>query len=153
MNGTSKSRRGLTLLEALVSVAILGASMTALGVLISVGSRAAENAREGTTAQIICESIMSEVTAGSIPAAAAGPLVYDPEGIWYYTIDVQPVQTVPLPLLEVHVVVEEGFAQGRQPISFELVRWMPDPTVELPTDAAATMSEEGEEDPTLQEGF
>jgi type II secretory pathway pseudopilin PulG len=144
-----RSRRGLTLLEALVAVAILGASMAALGVLIGIGSRAAEQAREGTTAQILAESVMSEVTAGSLPAESIGPLPYDEEGVWFYTVEVLPVQTVPLPLLEVHVLVEQGFPQG-PPISYQLVRWMPDPSVELPADAAAIVSEE---DPALLEGF
>jgi hypothetical protein len=63
-------------------------------------------------------------------------VAYDEEGRWLYTILVQPVQNPPLPLLEVRVLVEQGLVPGT-PISFELVRWMPDPSVELPADAAA----------------
>jgi prepilin-type N-terminal cleavage/methylation domain-containing protein len=129
-------RRGLTLLEVILAVAILGVSMAALGGLVSLGARSAEEAREGTTAQILCESLMNEVTAGSLPAESIGPVAYDEEGRWLYTILVQPVQNPPLPLLEVRVLVEQGLVPGT-PISFELVRWMPDPSVELPADAAA----------------
>jgi hypothetical protein len=131
-------RRGLTLLEAILAVAILGVAMAALGVLIGVGARSAEQAREGTTAQIIAESVINEIAAGSLPPESVGPLAYDAEATWFYTVSVLPVQSLsaPLPLLEVRVLVEQGAVPG-QPVSFELVRWMPDPSVELPADAAA----------------
>lgn len=136
------ARRGLSLLEVIVALAILGMALAALGVLVRLGLRNAKQARDGTTAQIIAESLMSEVTAGSLPPESVGPAQYDE--FWSYSINVVPLQDPPLPLVEVHVSVQEIASDGVHPVSFDLVRWMPDPSVELPSDSAAVVEEETE---------
>lgn len=134
------TRRGLTLLETILAIAILGVSLAALGVLMRVGARAAEKAREGTTAQILAESLMNEITSGSLPAQSVSPSAYDQ--YWMYAINVQPLQNSVMPLVEVRVTVERPSIDNQPPIRFQLVRWMPDPNVELPTDAAMTSEDE-----------
>jgi len=139
------NRRGLTLLETMLAIAILGLSLAAIGVLVRFGMRNAERARDGTTAQIIAESVMNEVAAGSLPAQSIGLSPYDPNNnTWLVAINVAPLQNPPLPLVEVRVFVQQNLEQEKRPISFELVRWMPDPTVELPADNAAIVGGEGE---------
>jgi hypothetical protein len=115
--------------------------MAALGGLVSLGMRAAERAREGTTAQIIAESLLNEVTAGSLPPDTVAQAQYDE--YWLYSIVVTPLQNPPLPLVEVRVLVEQNpLVIDGQPVSYEVVRWMPDPSVESPADSAAVVEEE-----------
>jgi hypothetical protein len=129
----------------MLAIAILGASLAAIGMLVNLGSRNAERARDGTTAQIIAESVMNEVSAGSLPAQSVGLSPYDPNNdTWLVAVNVVPLQNPPLPLVEVRVYVQQNVPSQKQPISFELVRWMPDPTVELPADNAAIVGAEGE---------
>ncbi|MEQ8785578.1 MAG: prepilin-type N-terminal cleavage/methylation domain-containing protein [Pirellulaceae bacterium] len=145
-----RKRRGLTLLETMLAIAILGTSLAALGVLVRLGMRNAQHARDGTTAQIIAESVMNEVTAGSLPAESVGLSPYDPnDDSWLVAVDVAPLQEPPLPLVEVRVYVQQNLGPEMRPVTFSLVRWMPDPTIELPADNAAIV---GGEDPLLLEG-
>ena len=126
-------RRGLTLLEAILAVAILGMAMASLGTLVTIGARSAEKARDGTTAQLICESVMSQVVSGALPAEAVGLSQYfEDEPLWLYSVAIQPIPqtgTAELPLIEVRVLVQQSPDLSVQPIVYEMVRWMPDPTI------------------------
>jgi general secretion pathway protein I len=144
-----KRRRGLSLLEVLLAMAILGTSLAAIGTLIRLGSHSAVKARELTTAQLLCEAKVAEITSGILPAEPGGPWPFDlPEHAeWEYYVDLQPL---PQPgLLSMTVTVQQDLpenpAQTVQPtpLAFSLVRWIQDPGLELPessteADASAT---------------
>ena len=53
-------RRGLSLLEVMLAIAILGGSIAVIGELIRVGTISAAKTRDLTTAQILCESTLAE---------------------------------------------------------------------------------------------
>ena len=57
-------RRGLSLLEVVLALAILSGAFVALTQLVSTGLRAAANARDLTRAQIMAETVVSEIVAG-----------------------------------------------------------------------------------------
>ena len=59
-------RRGLSLLEVILSIAILGTSMAIIGQVFFAGYRSAVKARDLSDATILCDSIMAELAAGSI---------------------------------------------------------------------------------------
>lgn len=124
-------RRGLSLLEVMLALAILGGSLTAIGMLVRLGSRAAVEARELTNAQLLCESKLAEITAGLLPLEPGGPWNFDlPEQAdWVYFVDVEPLPTPGMVAVTVTVAQDSGNTQ--LPRFFSLVRWMQDPNLIL----------------------
>lgn len=125
----SRSRRdGLSLLEVMLALAILGGALAAIGELMRIGARNAEIARDVTTAQLICESTMAEVELGFIPMQAIGPIeVTDIEyqRDWLYTLSVEPLDDNGLS--SVLVRIEQNPDVFSRPVSFQAIRWLVDP--------------------------
>jgi hypothetical protein len=119
----------LTLLEAMLALAILGLSIAATGELVRIGMRSAAAARDLTTAQLLCESKMAEISAGIVPAEPVLRMQdeFDPE--WVYSIEQQIIEQPGL--LAIRVTVEKDIDVDQRPISFSLVRWIPDPSMAL----------------------
>ena len=69
-NRSRSYREGITLLEIVLSLALIAIAMTLLAQLVSIGNRAAQYARDTSKAQLYCESVMAEVVAGLLPADA-----------------------------------------------------------------------------------
>lgn len=136
----SRPRRsvGLTLLEVILAVAILGLSMVTLAELVRIGSRSSREARELTVAQLLCEAKLAEVSMGLVPAQAASQQPCETDPNWVYTIDVQPGNESGL--LLVMVQVSEAQPSGPRPLQFALTRWLVDPNLELATMTASTSS-------------
>ena len=65
-------RRGLTLLEVLLALAILGGALATIGELMRIGARNAEIARDKTTAQLLAEATMGELEVGFLPLQSQG---------------------------------------------------------------------------------
>lgn len=124
------NRAGLSLLEVMLALAILGASLAAIGELMRIGTRNAELARDLTTAQLLCESTMAEIQLGFIAMQSVGPvqvedLQYQQE--WLYTVTIQPIDTAGL--TSVWVQIEQNPEVFSRPVSFAATRWMIDPSV------------------------
>jgi type II secretion system protein I len=134
------ARGGLTLLEVILALAILGMALVVMGELLRIGARSAEAARDLTMAQIMCDSTLAEVTAGIIPAESIGPTPIEMDPEWLYSISVEP--TGQTGLIAVRVTVDKATASLLRPVSFSIVRWMPDPMYVLPeeTETAAGSS-------------
>ncbi len=132
------ARRGLTLLEAMLALAILGLSIAATGELMRVGLRSAAAARDLTTAQLLCETKMAEISAGIIPPEPVLRMQdeFDPE--WVYSIEQQIIEQPGL--IAIRVTVEKDIDEGRRPISFSLIRWVPDPALALLPEEATSES-------------
>ena len=123
------SRRGLSLLEVILALAILGGALAVLGSIVRVGTRSARHARGRVSAGLHCKSIMAEITAGIIPVEPMQPgalSVPDPEYDWMYSIDVEPTEMEGM--LAVRVDVIENKPLTASPISTFLVRWVLDPS-------------------------
>ncbi len=124
------NRAGLSLLEVMLALAILGASLAAIGELMRIGTRNAELARDLTTAQLLCESTMAEIQLGFIAMQTVGPVeVADPQyqQEWLYTITIQPIDTEGL--TSVWVQIEQNPVVFSRPVSFAATRWMMDVSV------------------------
>ena len=65
------TRRGLSLLEVVLAIAILGMSLATIGQLIRIGARNAVMARDLATAQMYAESTLADVAAGQVTVPAA----------------------------------------------------------------------------------
>lgn len=136
-------RRGLTLLEIMLSLIILGGALVAVGELIRSASRSARDARDWTAAQVVADSLLSEITTGIVPAVPverqADP--YDPD--WVYTIGVEnPSQNG---LLQITIVVERAdvVTNGQTSQPYRLVRWMLDPSLDLAPPASTGSTSSG----------
>jgi type II secretion system protein I len=132
-------RRGLSLLEVILAIAILGMALATIGQLIRIGSRNAIMARDLATAQLYCESTMNEVAAGAIePTSGSGPL--DDLGEWTYDLTVE--STDQENMLSVKVVVAQDTEQYARPVTFTMTRWLIDPAfVEQAAAEEAAMKE------------
>ena len=121
-------RGGLSLLEVLLALAILGGALAAIGELMRVGTRSAEAARDNTTAQMLSETIMSEIVAGMIPAQSVTDAPVDDPTYqleWSYSIVIEQVDQDGL--ISVWVVVNQNPDMFVRPVSYTLIRWMIDP--------------------------
>lgn len=122
------ARSGLSLLEVILAIAILGGAMVVLGQLINLGHTSAIDARDLSEAQILCDTKISEVTAGIIPnSSVSGTDITEAPG-WQYqlTVDKASIEG----LLIVDCTVSQDPAQFSVPVSYRLVRWIPDPDYE-----------------------
>jgi prepilin-type N-terminal cleavage/methylation domain-containing protein len=125
------NRRGFSLLEVLLAIAILGCSLLVVSQFLQMGARSAIESRELTTAQLMCESKMAEFTSGvAIPEAGEFPYSELPDEIdWYYNVELLP--TSQTSLLELRLTVLKQRPQGLKPIQFTLVRWIQDPSLAI----------------------
>ncbi|MGC3967658.1 MAG: type II secretion system minor pseudopilin GspI [Pirellulales bacterium] len=129
------SRRGFTLLEVLLALAILVGSLATLGELVRMGLQNAHRAAASTTAQLLCESKLAEITAGIMPPSSTSAAPLDAEGLWQYAVAVEP--TIDASLLVVRVTVAENLPSQQSPVEYSLVRWMVDPEAAAAAEAAA----------------
>lgn len=139
---TRSPRTGFTLLEVLLALAILVGSLATIGELVRVGLQNAHRAAASTTAQLLCESKLAEITAGITSATSTPPTPLDAEGLWQYAVNVE--LTIDTSLLAVHVTVSENLPPEQGPVEYSLVRWMIDPeataAAEAEVDAASASS-------------
>src|SRR3954467_7711600 len=136
---------GFTLLEVILSLAILAGALAALGEVMRLADRSASTAEDETHAQIIAASIMDELSAGSreLTAVSQTPLDTGDDPPWLYTVEMS--QTQYDELVCVRVRVEQDLEARLQPARFELVRWMPNPDYVPPStgDDSSTSSTTG----------
>ena len=69
--------RGLSLLEVILAIAILGGALVTIGQLIRIGARSAAEARDLTMAQLYAESEMNGIAAGWYPMDEISDEKYD----------------------------------------------------------------------------
>ena len=130
------TRSGLTLLEVMIALAILGTSLAAIGELIRIGADAADRATELTTAQFLCDSKLAEIKSGVYPADSIGPVpfeIFETEEPWEYMVLVDSVDEQGLLLVE--VTVSQIRDDGRPPAMVTLTTWMIDPMMDSEADA------------------
>jgi general secretion pathway protein I len=124
---------GFTLLEIILSLAILAGALAALGEVMRLADQNATSTRDETQAQILASSVMDELIAGVIPLAAVSqsPAAVESDPPWVFSIALE--QTGHAELTGVRVLVEQQADPRLQPARFELVRWLPNPDYVPPT--------------------
>jgi Tfp pilus assembly protein PilV len=129
-------RIGLSLLEVILALTILGVSLAVLGELVRLGARAAANARDMTMAQLLCESMMSQIAAQESGPVAVGETGFPDDPEWSYSVDVQSIDQPGL--VQVTVTVQKSTQQNlawqQANVTFQLVRWMIDPSIQPTAD-------------------
>ena len=119
------NRAGLSLLEVILSIAILGGAMVVIGHLFNLGYRSALQVRIRSDANLLCDSKMAELAAGVIPAKSTGNQTIDGSPGWNYSIDIQP--SLQPGLLTATVTVQRNAEIASNPTSMSIVRFLPDP--------------------------
>ncbi|MDB2686792.1 prepilin-type N-terminal cleavage/methylation domain-containing protein [Mariniblastus sp.] len=132
---TTRSRSGLSLLEVILSLAILGVSMVAIGHLFNLGFRSAADMQLRSEANMIADSTMAEVAAGVIDFSSSGGAV-ESSPLWRYEIETQNSSQPGLLSVTVRVSLEDASTNN---ISVSLVRLIVDPDFE-PDQEVATGS-------------
>lgn len=138
----SRVRRGMTLFEVLLALAIFVGSMAAISQIISGGLRGAVQGRLQSLAVIRCQSKLSELVAGSIPFQATGATPFADDVAWSWSLTLQPTQQADLHLVEVTVTHESQNPAGRA--SFTLRRMLRDPQLYVDAIEAAALREASE---------
>lgn len=133
-------RRGLSLLEVVLALAILGVSLAVIGELIRLGTRAGEAARDDLEAQLICESIVNEIAAGATMPETLVDAPVDQLGEWLCSVESQAVDDAGL--MAVRVTVRRANASPSSVPPYTLTRWIIDPSVELAAREAEKAMEE-----------
>ncbi|TWU47200.1 hypothetical protein Poly51_49980 [Rubripirellula tenax] len=133
-----RNRRGFSLLEILLALAILGGALAMLSQIAETGTSAAREARDLSVARLMCQSKLSETlldaASGITPQTIiTAPLPSFDSGsmtTFNYSIEVQPASLDGLLSLRVTVVAENP--NGGSPLAtFVLTRWLVDPALGL----------------------
>jgi len=153
---TSHSRRrpsGFSLLEVILALAILTGAIATLGEVARLALRNAQIARDSTQAQLLCESKLAEITAGitlpdpitnvpletTLAEDTTSGILDESEIGWLYSISLD--YTDELGMVAVTVTVAQDLPEEKRPARFALVRWIPDPGLELSEETTEETSE------------
>jgi Tfp pilus assembly protein PilV len=126
-----RTRRGISLLEVIITMVILLSSVMVLSRLAFLSQRHAIGGEDRTKAQMLCTNLMSEITCGSRPLENSSPQVFEGD-LWMYSVDVEQVGMMPLAKVTVKVF---RLAEDREGVSsdipaddeiptYELVQWL-----------------------------
>ncbi|MCA9187039.1 MAG: prepilin-type N-terminal cleavage/methylation domain-containing protein [Pirellulaceae bacterium] len=118
--------KGLSLLEVMLALAILGVAIAALGELVRVGMRSAEQARDITEAQLICEAKLGQLASGVIPLQGANNAAVEWDNNWVYSVQVQNASQQNVVSVTVSVQPARETASNRATVT--QVQWMPNPS-------------------------
>lgn len=130
------ARRGLTLLEVLLSLGLFLGALAALSQLWYGGVRASVQARLTTQAILRCESKLNEVIAGAVPLQTTGDTPFDDDSNWTWNLH---VETGPhTDTLLATVTVSHPGQGGLSSSSHQLRRLIRDPQVWTAAQQATT---------------
>lgn len=121
-------RRGLTLFEVVVSLAIFMGAIAAIGQLISTGARGAVYAKLQTQAVIRCETTLGEILGGYIPLHSTSGTFSD-DSTWTWSVSVAPGQHPGLSIVE--VTASHGGRSSMSNVSYTLRRLLRDPALAM----------------------
>src|SRR3954465_7912976 len=111
-------RRGLSLLEVILAIAILGGSLATIGQLVRIGARNAAEARDLTMAQLYAESQMNRYASGIEIPDTVRDAKYDDGGLYVYSVDTPATDLAGVMALKVKVKQAPG--TSIHPVSFAL---------------------------------
>lgn len=115
---------GFSLLEIIVSLAILTFVLTTVGQIIYSGSQAATKTQLASKAMVRAQTVMAEVVAGIHPKQSLSDATFenDDDPAWTWSLNV--TAGVLPDLLRLDVTVNHNDANGVLDESFTLTRWV-----------------------------
>lgn len=138
--GAARQRAAFSLLELILALGILCGAIVVLGELVRIGARNARIARDQTMAQLLCESHLAEIAAGTLPDAQGQGQTADAAGEWLLTVSSNPLDVEGM--VAVSVTATQNLPPEGHPVSFTVVRWLTDPQVKLDEAEAKAAAEE-----------
>lgn len=140
MNVSQRSRRqagdsirqtacpcGFTLLEVILAIALLAITLAAIGEVVRLALRNANDAADQPAARLVAQSVLAELKSGARQLIDFGPAPLDSESAWdKWSVQVIIEPTVTDQLLQVRVLVDREIVASARP-ACELVRWFPNP--------------------------
>jgi general secretion pathway protein I len=111
----------------LLALAILAGAIAALGEVMRLGDQNAGLARDESEAEMLANSVVSELLSGARQVQAVSSATFDmtADPAWTYSITVD--NTDYNELVSVRVSVSQQLAAELHPAHCDLVRWMPNP--------------------------
>ncbi|MCA9249075.1 MAG: hypothetical protein KDA42_18260 [Planctomycetales bacterium] len=143
-------RRALSLFEVILALAILAGAIAVISELTRNAGRNAVRSSELTAAQLVCESVMSELSAGIIEPAPANQMQFSADPEWVYSIQLNRGELEGL--VAATVTVEPSEETSPRGVSFSLVRWIPDPGIEIPDETDEERQATGADDDSSSNG-
>ncbi|MBI3864868.1 MAG: hypothetical protein HY290_23575 [Planctomycetia bacterium] len=117
-------RRGLSLFEVVISLAIFMGAIAAIGQLISTGARGAVSAKLQTQAVIRCETTLGEILGGYMSLQSTSG-TYKDDTRWSYNVSVAPAQQQGLYIVE--ITASHDGQSSMSKVSYTLRRLVRDP--------------------------
>jgi len=136
---SSRPRKGLTLFELLLALAIFMTSLAALAQLLASGSRAAAQAKLQTEAILRCESKLGEMVAGITPIETVANQVFVDDSQWSWRATVSDGPWPNLQMVELEVLRTGQNSLGNT--SYMLRRYLRDPRLFVESDARRSASQ------------
>ena len=123
-------RKGITLLEVILGLAIFVGSIAIISKLVELGVRASQFAQLHTRAVILAQSKMAEIVAGILPLESASGDVFPEDPAWQWQLDVSDGPVSGLNWVSITVIPSSTgeLATNREPVEFTLSRWLLDPS-------------------------
>ena len=131
----SRLRSGLSLLEVVLALSILAVSAALLAQITKQATDNGMMAQRLSTAQMLCESKMSEVLAGAVPLTPSGwTSITDSgrKGNWHYQIQTESAARPNMIGVRLSIT-DQPDSTTSNPELFFIVRWMIDPNMGLDT--------------------
>ena len=117
-------RKGLSLLEVILSIAILGGSLAAIGQLVRLGVRNAIDTQIRNDANLLADTKMAEISAGIIELESSSPQEIQENPNWNYKVEM--LESDQLSLLLVQLTVSQKDVD-EEPVEVIIHRFLPDP--------------------------
>jgi len=143
------NRIGLSLLEVMLALSILGVSTAILSQILQIGTDNGLRARRITQAQMLCESKINEVVLGSVATQSTTwtPITVGVANAdWFFQIETIAAEQPSLIGVVVSISDAQGISENRPPLA-RLVQWIIDPSLGMDTktatDPAATDTTSG----------
>jgi len=141
-SSSNANRRGISLFEVVLALAIFIGALTAIAQVLRTGSRAAIRAQLQSEAVLLSERRMNEVISGVLPLESVDHAPFDERANWSWSLNLADSGVVNL--LKLELTVEHAGDNGANKISYHLTRLLRDPQVYVDAaNAAATVTTPG----------
>ena len=125
---TRRRKLGFTLLEVVLSLAILAGAVAVLGEIMRAAGRSASDAQAETRAQLLACSLMDEMVTGVLEPTEQTQVALEVDDIvpWVFSVSFGAADIEGL--MAVELVVEQDLEKQFNPVRYRLVRWLPSVT-------------------------
>lgn len=125
--GSLSARRGMTLLEVVIALALFFAAMSAIAEILRLGSDSSVKAQLQAEASLLGESKLNEVLAGIVPLTSVQSQVFAESPRWTWSLAVE--DDASLSLKRILLTVNHLNTAGKSDHQVQFARWMRDPLI------------------------